>query len=125
MGKLGYYHMQHLPVWINGNAYFKGAKPWKKEESKLVDDEADVTLEIEEKDGVYTLKTNVYEFLKDFKAGIINSDILGNAFEPDQRFENPDGSAITFDRDYFGNSRGVNTIPGPFSSEESLKEVLW
>ena len=43
-----------------------------------------------EKDGHYSIKTNVYEFLKDFRTGIINSDILGYAFEPEQRFEDPD-----------------------------------
>lgn len=125
MGKLGEFHEKHLPVWINGNAYLGGAKSWNREKSKLVNEEASVTVELEEKDGAYTLRTNLYDFLKDFRNGIINSDILGCAFEPEQRFENPDGSAITFDRDYFGNSRGIDTIPGPFSSEESLKEVLW
>ena len=50
------------------------------------------------KDGHYSIKTNVYEFLKDFRTGIINSDILGYAFEPEQRFEDPDGSTIIFDQ---------------------------
>jgi hypothetical protein len=46
---------------------------------------------------------------------MIHSDILGKAFEPEERFENPDGSAITFDTDYFGKHRGVDVIPGPFA----------
>jgi hypothetical protein len=78
-----------------------------------------------EQDGKYTLKTNVYDIIGDFRGGMINSDILGCAFEPEQRFESPDGSAITFDRDYFGNKRGIGTLPGPFASEDSLKENLW
>ena len=56
---------------------------------------------------------------------MIHSDILGNAFEPDQRFENPDGSPITFDRDYFGNPRGLSVLPGPFASKDNLKDKLW
>ena len=63
--------------------------------------------------------------LKDFRDGIINSDILGCAFEPEQRFESPDGSAIVFDRDYLGNTRGVGVLPGPFASAEDAEKALW
>ena len=48
--------------------------------------------------------------------GIIDSDTLGCAFEPEERYENPDGSAITFDSDYFGDHRGAETLPGPFAA---------
>ena len=77
-----------------------------------------------EKDGAPGLSTNVYDLIADFRAGMINSDILGVAFEPEQRFENNDGSDIVFDRDYLGNTRGVGVLPGPFASAESLKEKL-
>ena len=53
--------------------------------------------------------------MKDFRVGIINTETLGKAFEPEQRFESPDGSTITFDTDYFGNSRSSKPIPGPFA----------
>ena len=46
---------------------------------------------------------------------IITSDILGKAFEPDQRFENPDGSEIVFDTDFYGKKRSGAVIPGPFA----------
>ena len=46
---------------------------------------------------------------------MITSDILGKAFEPDQRFENPDGTAIIFDTDFYGNKRTGKIVPGPFS----------
>ena len=69
-----------------------------------------------EKDGGYFLDTNIYEALGDFKAGMISTEILGEAFEPQQKFENPDGTPITFDVDYLGNHRGVDVLPGPFAS---------
>ena len=115
MGKLARFHFSHLPVWVDGNAYFNGARAWKNEKKNLIDTENEVYVRLIEKDGKYSLETNVYEFLKDFRDGIITSDILGRAFEPDQRFENPDGSAITFDRDFFGNHRGLSAVPGPFA----------
>ena len=46
-------------------------------------------------------------------------------FQPEQRFESPDGSLIRFDRDYFGDARGIRTVPGPFVSAESLKKKVW
>lgn len=125
MGELAKYHFSHLPVWVNGNAYFNGAKPCKNEKSNLVDETNKVTVELVEKDGHYYLKTNVYDLLGDFKDGIITSDILGYAFEPEQRFENPDGTAITFNEDYLGEHRGLSAIPGPFASGEAAAKQLW
>lgn len=125
MGELAQYHFSHLPVWVNGNAYFNGAKPCKNEKSNLVDETNKVTVELVEKDGHYYLKTNVYDLLGDFKDGIITSDILGYAFEPEQRFENPDGTAITFNEDYLGEHRGLSAVPGSFVSAEAAGKQLW
>ncbi len=124
MRKLASYHFSHLPVWVRGNAYFNGARAWKKEQSNLIDTENHVKVELVEEDNKLFLKTNVYELLGDFRDGIINSDILGYAFEPEQRFENPDGTAILFNEDYLGSHRGTATIPGPFASgEEAAKQL--
>ena len=118
-------HFDHLPVWSEGNVYFNGAKAWKNEQHKLIDDENKVYVKLHEQDGKYCLETNVYDFLGDFKDGIITSDILGCAFEPEERFENTDGTAITFDSDYLGEHRGISAIPGPFASKEAAAKVLF
>lgn len=125
MGALATYHFGHLPVWVEGNAYFNGATVCKHEKNKLVNTDDKVSVEVLEKDGTYSVKSNVFSLVKDFKEGIITSDILGYAFEPEQRFENPDGSAIIFDRDCFGNHRGVETIPGPFACMEETEKMVW
>lgn len=116
-------HFQHLPVWINGNVYFNGAKPWKKEEKKLVVKRFKATADVVERNGKYVLVTNLFGKVKDFPVGIINTDILGKAFQPDQRFENTDGSDIVFNYDYFGNDRGVMTIAGPFAEAKEEYEL--
>lgn len=118
-------HFEQLPVWIDGNAYFNGAKPWNREENKLDDTENKVFVDLVEKDGKYHVKTNVYDFLGSFADGIINSDILGEAFEPEERYENPDGTDIVFVEDYFGNQRGGSTIPGPVVSGKEFEEFVW
>lgn len=125
MFKLTPYHFSHLPVWVNGNAYFGGAKPCKNEKDKLVDTEHEIYVKLAEKDGSYALDTNLYQWLGDFRDGIINSDILGYAFEPEERFENPDGTPIIFDEDYLGRHRGLNALPGPFACGCETEEKLF
>ena len=43
------------------------------------------------------------------------------AFEPEQKFENPDGTPIVMDTDYFEKAWGTNPGAGPFSDHASLK----
>ena len=125
MGGLAEAHFGHLPVWIEGNAYFDGATVSKHEKNGLVNKRAKVRAELQEKDGKLFLKTNVYQYIKDFSAGVITTETLGKAFEPEQRFENPDGTDIIFDKDYFGTHRGAAVLPGPFASAEEAEKVLW
>ena len=82
-------------------------------------------VQLVEKDGKYSIKTNLYTYLKSFTDGIIATESLGKAFEPEQRFENPDGTDIIFNQDYFGAPRGIDTIPGPFASAVSAGDILW
>ena len=56
---------------------------------------------------------------------LVDTDTLGMAFEPEQKYENPDGTPITFDEDYFGAHRGVCPLPGPFACKESAEKKLF
>ena len=126
MAKLYGAHEGKLPVWIEGNAYLGGAKPSKKDVNALISAVAreDVRVELVQKEDGYYLDTNVYELIEGFKNRMIDSDVLGKAFEPEERFENPDGTAIRFDSDYFGTHRGVDVIPGPFAdAKEAVKKL--
>ncbi|MBR2750907.1 MAG: right-handed parallel beta-helix repeat-containing protein [Clostridiales bacterium] len=116
-------HFQHLPVWINGNVYMNGAKAWKKEEKNLTVKRFKAVADVTEKNGKYILSTNIIKKVEDFPLGIINTDILGKAFQPDQRFENTDGSDIVLKYDYFGKDRGVSTIAGPFADVREEYEM--
>ncbi|MBR0229176.1 MAG: right-handed parallel beta-helix repeat-containing protein [Clostridia bacterium] len=126
MGALAQYHFGHLPVRVHGNAYLAGATVSKHEDQGFVADEKlPATVELTEKDGKPCLNTNVYDIIKDFRVGLVSSDTLGKAFEPEQRFENPDGTDILFDRDYFGNHRGLSALPGPFADGKDAEKALW
>ena len=125
MRKLEPGHRGHLPVWSEGNVYLNGAEAYQHEPNPLVDTEHDIHVDLAEENGKPVLKTNLYEYLKDYSVGMMNSGRLGLAFEPEEGYENPDGTPITFDSDYFGNHRGMDVLPGPFASAEDAKHLLW
>lgn len=125
MAKLESAHFGHLPVWAKGNVYLNGAQAWSKETVNLVDTEHTATVELTEDGGAYHLQTNIYDLIEGFQVDAIATETLGKAFEPDQAYENPDGSPIAFNQDYNGDLRGAAVIPGPFASKESLEKALW
>lgn len=108
-----------LPVWAGGNVYFNGARPMKKEQDAVVDTEHQITISLEEQDGNYILHTNVYQYIPNKDTKMISTKLLGMAFEPEQYYENPDGSPIVFHTDYFGCRRNVNPMVGPFEKVDS------
>jgi hypothetical protein len=117
MGALARWHFSHLPVWVDGNAYFNGATICKHEKHFLSCEKEKAVVTLTEEAGVPMLETNLYTLLGDFRDGLISTDSLGLAFEPEQRFENPDGSDILFNEDFFGGHRGVSAFPGPIEPE--------
>jgi len=119
MGPLAKYHFGHLPVWLAGNAYFNGATVCKHEKDKLV---GKTKAKISLKNGV--LKSNLAGLIGDYKTGVITTAILGAAFEPEQKFENRDGTDIIFNEDFFGNHRGTHVIPGPFAELADEIEMI-
>lgn len=112
--KNGDRYYSHLPVSSYGNVYFNGAEPWEKERDSIVDTEHRVTLEIVEKDGGTVLSTDLDSYLPDDLCRLVDTEALGEAFEPEQRFEDPDGNDIVFDVDYFG-ERKKTVFPGAFA----------
>lgn len=117
MMKLFKGHESHLPVWIDGNAYFGGAQRFAKEKNYLLDEKSEVYANIREEGDKAYLDTNIASFLGDFTGSMIDTNVLGQVFEPSQRFEDRDGKDIVFDTDYFGNKRTA-VIPGPFASPD-------
>jgi hypothetical protein len=127
MAELEKVHFGHLPVWCEGNAYLAGARACKNESGGLVSDgdAQAVRVELTEREGRWYLDTNLYDLLGDFTVSMAHTDRLGTAFEPGQKFENPDGTPIRFHLDYFGQNRDSAILPGPFATPENAKQALW
>ena len=110
-------YYKHLPVWMHGNAYFNGALAWEKENDAYVDSSHKITLAVTEKEAgsnVWEFTTNLREYLPVVSEEPVSTETLGMAFEPEQLFEAPDGSAIVFDVSYDGERRKGSVKAGPF-----------
>ncbi|MDE7353956.1 MAG: right-handed parallel beta-helix repeat-containing protein [Acetatifactor sp.] len=112
-----------LPVYTGGNVYFNDAKPCDKEENYALVKDQEVFVRLKESDGKYCLETNLYDCMPAIDAPFISTEMLGEAFEPEQGFENPDGSPILFDTDYCGDRRGVAVMPGPIEHYHASLDV--
>ena len=114
-------YYDHLPVWTGGNAFFNGAQPCDREIGAFVDTEHEITWELGE-DGTFT--TDLYDFLPVMNNEVISTEVLGMAFEPEERFEQPDGTPIVFCRDYFDEHRGADPLSGPFASPADAFKLI-
>ena len=117
-------YYDHLPVWMNGNVYMNGALPCEGEDNHQVVNEK-VFLSLESGAEGVKLRTDLFEHLPDMQLLMIDTELPGEAFEPEERFENPDGSPILFNRDYFGCTRDLRLIPGPFARREDAGRILF
>ena len=113
-----------MPMYAGANVYFNGAKPYAKEDGAVVDTQHDIYARIVEVDGAPVLETNLYDYLPRGNHPFISTAMLGEAFEPEQKFENPDGSPLAIDTDYMGEHRGINPMPGPFEDDPAGRP-LW
>ena len=125
-------YYSELPVWAGGNLYFNGAKAMNKEKDAYVDTRTEVTIGYTQKAGKIHLKTNLYDLIKAgkipanaLKCKLMKTEDIPPAFEPEQNYENPDGSSIIFDTDFLGKKRGKSPIAGPFADATEAGEALF
>ena len=106
-----------LPVIAENNVYLNGAVPYKNGVNEIVINETDTDIRLEEKaDGIY-LYINAGPGFISMNGKIITSIDLGEAMVPEAIFENPHGTPIIFNTDYFNENREENrNITGPFGN---------
>jgi len=117
-GSLEKYDQAHLPMWMDGNVFFQGAKPSKHENAPILRAASDPGLTLVEKnDGYYLTMTLATALGSERPSQPVTSARLGKASISGCAFENPDGSPITIVTDYFGKPRNpANPTPGPFEA---------
>jgi alpha-L-arabinofuranosidase len=115
-----------LPCFAAGNVFTGGAQPSKFDTDALLkpDVAADLTL-TEKPDGWY-LDINLDPAWATEQAHQpVTTDLLGKASVPGAAYENPDGSPVLINTDYFGKKRSrTNPFPGPFELSGAGKQTL-
>lgn len=125
-GDLSPYDAATLPVIMQGNVFLQTAKSCKHEASPLLQPGFDPAVKLVEEAGGWYLEIAID---KSWDAAqtrkLVTSDLLGRATIPDLPYEQPDGSPIRVDADYFGKTRAeANPFPGPFELPAGGKQRL-
>lgn len=103
------------PVYINNNMYLNRALPFDKEENKVVLDEFNPEVQIIEDGDQVFLSCNLPKEWADLSTQILDSKALKRVRMAGLDFENPDGSEVTLDVDYFNNKRAKESAIGPIA----------
>jgi hypothetical protein len=115
----------YAPMYVEGNVYYKGAEKYPLEQRSIYMPDFDPKIRIEERgDDVY-LHIVLDGSIKNLTNNIISTEVLGRVKTSDAKYENPDGSPMMLDTDYFGKPRNKqDTFAGPFENPGTGKLVL-
>lgn len=116
---LSSYSKAALPVFINNNVYYNGAIAYANELEKIESLSYNPNLKVVEDGKLVYLQITLEKAFFNFKGSLINSEFLGKAKIPNTLFENPDGTSLKVDEDYFGALRPkARIMAGPFASPD-------
>ncbi|WP_299781662.1 right-handed parallel beta-helix repeat-containing protein [uncultured Formosa sp.] len=122
---LGYYNKQKFPVFIDANLYLNKAEPSNIETNSVVNRTLKPEISLSEESDGYYLNITIDNSFNSVKTKTVNTELLGVAFQPETPFENPDGTPVTVNKDYFGNQRTTKTpFVGPFNELKSGKNKI-
>jgi alpha-N-arabinofuranosidase len=100
-----------------GNVYYNGAQPCAKEAAPLALTDVDPMPSIAEKDGSVHLHLTLGDAPEKAATALVTTVLLGKAKVSDCAYENPDGSPLRIDTDYFGKKRSeTRPSAGPFEN---------
>ncbi|HAQ19266.1 MAG TPA: right-handed parallel beta-helix repeat-containing protein [Prolixibacteraceae bacterium] len=122
------YNKAKLPVWMSGNVYYNAAKPSDKDLNALNNSTFNpgVKLMAEGESG-YLFLTYVQSFYN-HQVQMITTELLGKAKISKAAFDNPDGTPLKIDMDFFGKKRSdSNLSAGPFENpgKGEIKLKVW
>ena len=123
-GLKGYANTEFFPVFANQNVYMNGAQPFPKEKNFL-ELETDPKIRVLEEGENVSVRFDFDSKINRFKTSTVTTKMLGEALIPNLPFENPDGSQVKIDYNYFGTKRKTgNPTPGPFEKPKKGENQL-
>ena len=115
---LAKYDTPRLPVVAQGNVFLGQARPTtlESEAVRRADDRQSIRV-VERDNGFYLEFASDTSWAGTSARKIVTGETLGRVAISGLPFENPDGTPVRIDRDYFGTARDPATMfPGPFAS---------
>jgi alpha-N-arabinofuranosidase len=107
------YDTREFPLQTGGNVYYNGARPYAGEADPIVRPEVDPAVNLVDADLHLTWDATE----PPAKSTLVTTELLGKAKIPGLPYENPDGSPLKVDTDYFGKPRNpASPTPGPFEN---------
>lgn len=119
------YNTAKLPVWLEDNVYYNHAKPSSKDVNPTIATAFNPGIElVKEGDNIF-LHLSIDQNILNQTRKLITTELLGKAKVSKAAFDNPDGSPLIIDIDYFGIKRfKENVVAGPFTNINAGKVVL-
>jgi len=122
------YDAREFPLQTGGNVYYNGARPYSKETNPLVLSGSDPKVRVVEEGDRVFLHFAAGQESEQAVTTLVTTEILGKALISKLPYENPDGSPLTIDMDYFGAKRkAARPTAGPFENpgQGELKLKVW
>ncbi len=122
------YDAREYPLQTAGNVYYNGARPYAKEANPLAPTSVDPKPRVVTQGDRVVLQVTFGPELKQASTKLVTTALLGKATVPKLAYENPDGSPLIVDTDYFGVKRSATTpSAGPFENpgQGGLQLQVW
>jgi alpha-N-arabinofuranosidase len=122
------YDRRDWPLLTGGNVYLNGARPYAKELQPVVADEFDPHVKLVEEGPDVYLQLELGDYARQAKTLLVTTVLLGKTKVAGLPYENPDGTPLKLDTDYFGRPRDAEKpLPGPFENAVPglLKLKVW
>jgi hypothetical protein len=122
------YDSREYPLATGGNVYCKGARRYAKEANSLDLSAADPKVKLVEEGANVYLSLELGESFEKATTTPVTTALLGKAKVSGAAYENPDGSALSVDHDYFGKKRNESKpAAGPFENPGAgpLRIKVW
>ncbi len=105
------------PVEADGNIYLHGALHFTGEKNFVERTGFNPTIQLTEEGSQVVLTMTLEDFSGNYKNQFITTELLGKVATPGCAYENPDGTPLKIDTDYFGQKRNEkNPSAGPFEN---------
>ncbi|MDT8302138.1 MAG: right-handed parallel beta-helix repeat-containing protein [Sedimentisphaerales bacterium] len=119
------YDKATLPVQIEGNVNYNGAKPYFKETNFIEKSDFNPEVKVVQKGDSVFLHITLDDSLNTLDNRLVTTSLLGRAKIPNAAYENPDGTPLKIDTDYFGKKRSdAHPSAGPFENPGEGKFAL-